>query len=88
MLLTHRNNMIIGKIKNDEKRIKFNLDIRCSKCKTKVPGGIQTSEKYYGTDPFYKEIEDFKKNYLCGKCRDKKRVEKRLKDGNRGFQED
>ncbi len=66
--------MIIGKIKKDEKRVKFNLDIKCSNCKTQVPGGIQTSQKYYGTDSFYKEIEHFKKNYLCGRCRDKKRV--------------
>ncbi len=66
--------MIIGKIKKDEKRVKFNLDIKCSNCKTQVPGGVQTSERYYGTDSFYKEIEYFKENYLCGRCRDKKRV--------------
>lgn len=66
--------MIIGKIEKDEKRVKFNLDIKCSNCKTQVPGGIQTSEKYYGTNSFYKEIENFKKTYLCGRCRDKKRV--------------
>lgn len=66
--------MIIGKIKKNEKRVKFNLDIKCSNCKTQVPGGVQASEKYYGTDSFYKEIKDFKKNYLCGRCRDKKRV--------------
>ena len=66
--------MIIGKIRKDEKRIRFNLDIKCSNCKAQVPGGIQTSEGYYGTDSFYKEIEEFKKKYLCGKCRDRKRV--------------
>ena len=66
--------MIIGKINKDEKRVKFNLDITCSNCKRRVPGGMQTSEKYYQTDSFHKEVEEFKKKYLCGKCRDKKRV--------------
>lgn len=67
--------MIIGKI-NKENRKKFKLDIICSSCKTRVPGGMQTSEKYYGTEEFKKEIEEFKKSYFCGKCRDEKRVKK------------
>jgi hypothetical protein len=67
--------MIIGKIDEGEKKIKLNLDLSCTNCGKKVPGGIQTSEKYYKTEEFSKELEDFKKNYLCGQCRDKKRVE-------------
>ncbi|MDH3192005.1 MAG: hypothetical protein OEM18_04910 [Nitrosopumilus sp.] len=74
--------MIIGKIKNNEKRIKFNLEIKCSNCKTEVPGGMQTSEQYYGSESFLKEIEKFKKNYLCGKCRDKKRIKQKNKKRN------
>ena len=66
--------MIIGKINEDEKRRKFELEIICTNCKIKVPGRMQSSEKYYGTDLFKKEVEEFKKNYLCGRCRDKKRV--------------
>lgn len=66
--------MIIGKIHKDEKKIKFNLDITCSNCKRKVPGGMQASEKYFDTDSFHTEVKKFKKNYLCGKCRDKKRT--------------
>ena len=66
--------MIIGKIRNNEKRIRFNLDIKCSNCKTQVPGGVQAAERYYGSKSFYKEIEKFKKNYLCGRCRDIKRI--------------
>lgn len=66
--------MIIGKINKNERRKKFNIEITCSNCKAKVPGGMQTSEKFYGTELFFKEIEDFRKNYLCGICRDKKRV--------------
>jgi len=68
--------VIIGKINKNEKRVKFVLDIHCTNCGKKVPGGLQASEKFYGTKPFKKELELFKKNYLCGICRDKKRVDK------------
>ena len=64
--------MIIGKIQTGEKTIRLNVDIYCTNCKKKVPGGIKTSEKYYGTDDFKKELNEFKENYLCGICRDKK----------------
>ena len=70
--------MIIGKIGPMDKKIRFSLDIFCSVCKTKVPGGMQSSERYYGTDDFYKEIDKFKKNYLCGRCRDKKRTKSNI----------
>ena len=66
--------MIIGKIQKDEKTIKLTLDLNCTNCKKKVPGGIKASEKYSKTNEFKKEIEEFKENYLCGICRDKKRV--------------
>ena len=68
--------MIIGEIKKDEKTIRLNLDISCTNCGKKVPGGIKTSEKYSKTNDFKKEFEEFKKNYLCGICRDRKRVNK------------
>ena len=45
-------------------------------CGTSVPGGLQTGESYFQTDDFKIELEAFKKNYLCGICRDKKRVGK------------
>jgi hypothetical protein len=66
--------MIIGKINENEKRIKFDLEIFCSDCGKKVPGGLQTSEKFYNTTEFKTELENFQKTYLCGKCRDKKRM--------------
>ncbi|MFB5627552.1 MAG: hypothetical protein ACE5R5_05100 [Nitrosarchaeum sp.] len=66
--------MIIGKINNNEKRIKFNLDIVCTNCGKSVPGGMQASENYYGTDSFKLELDNFLKNYLCGICRDKKKI--------------
>ena len=65
--------MIIGKIEKNEKKIRFHLDIYCTKCGKKVPGGMYASEKYFGSDLFKVEIYNFKKNYLCGICRDKKR---------------
>jgi len=68
--------MIIGKIQKDEKTIRLNEDIICSNCGKKVPGGIKTSEKYSKTTEFTKELEEFKIDYLCGICRDKKRVNK------------
>jgi len=67
--------MIIGKIKKNEKKVELDLDIYCTNCGKKVPGGIKTSEKYYDTESFLKEVRDFKKNYLCGRCRDKKRLQ-------------
>ncbi|PIW32343.1 MAG: hypothetical protein COW27_04405 [Nitrosopumilales archaeon CG15_BIG_FIL_POST_REV_8_21_14_020_37_12] len=69
--------MIIGNVDKDEKRKKFTLEIICSNCKAKVPGRMQTSEKYYGTTSFIKEVAYFKRNYLCGRCRDKKRIAKK-----------
>lgn len=68
--------MIIGQIDKDEKAVRFNIDLRCTDCKKMVPGGIKASEKFYGTETFKIELELFKKNYLCGICRDKKRVKK------------
>ena len=65
--------MIIGKIEKNEKTIRFNLEIFCSSCGKKVPGGMKSSEKFYNSREFEKEIDNFKKNYLCGICRDKKR---------------
>lgn len=69
--------MIIGKIGKNEKSVRFELDLHCSNCKKEVPGGMKASEKFYNSDSFIREIKEFKKNYLCGICRDKKRVSKR-----------
>ena len=68
--------MILGKIQKDEKTIRLNFDINCTNCGKRVPGGIKTSERYSKTSGFKKEFEEFKENYLCGICRDKKRVNK------------
>jgi len=66
--------MIIGKISKDEKKVKFQMDINCNNCGKKVPGGLQTGEKFYNSEYFKKELEKFMKTYLCGICRDKKRT--------------
>ena len=68
--------MIIGKISENEKIVKFDIEIHCTNCGKKVPGGLKTGEKYYQTKAFKIELVDFKRNYLCGICRDSKRVNK------------
>ena len=68
--------MIIGKTSKGEKMIKFEAQIHCNSCKRQVPGGLKTGEGYYQSDEFEREFEEFKKNYLCGICRDAKRVER------------
>lgn len=66
--------MIIGKIRKNDKIKKFSLDLQCTMCGVNVPGGMKTSEEFYNTGLFHIEVESFRKNYLCGKCRDKKRI--------------
>ncbi len=73
-----RKNVIIGKINDSEPSIRFNLNLNCTKCGKKVPGGMRTSEKYFGSHSFKLEVDNFKKNYLCGICRDKKRVNDKI----------
>ena len=68
--------MILGKISENEKIKNIELDISCTNCGKKVPGGLKTGEKYYQTNEFKMELENFLQNYLCGICRDKKRIEK------------
>jgi len=66
--------MIIGKISENEKTVRFNVQIHCTNCGKKVPGGLKAGEKYSQTKAFKIELKIFKKSYLCGICRDKKRV--------------
>ena len=68
--------MIIGKINGNEPTIRFSIHLNCTHCGKNVPGGLLSSKKYYGTYSFMLEIDDFKKNYLCGICRDKQRKDK------------
>ena len=68
--------MIIGKISKNEKIVKLIAEIHCTNCHKQVPGGLKTGEIYYKTKEFEIEIKDFMENYLCGICRDKKRIGK------------
>ena len=65
--------MIIGKISENEEIIRFDVEMYCSECKKRVPGGMKASLKFYHTEEFQEELKEFKKKYLCGICRDKKR---------------
>jgi hypothetical protein len=63
--------MKFGKIEDNEKIIKFDLELKCTNCKKRVPGGMKSGRNYFKTDEFNKELENFQKIYLCGICRDK-----------------
>ncbi|MFQ5497622.1 MAG: hypothetical protein ACE5DU_07040 [Nitrosopumilus sp.] len=65
--------MIFGKISENEKRVKMESQIYCTNCGKQVPGGLKVGENYSKTKSFEIELEHFKKSYLCGICRDKKR---------------
>ncbi|MCH1607456.1 MAG: hypothetical protein L7R49_01170 [Nitrosopumilus sp.] len=66
--------MRFGKIEENEEEIKFDLELRCTNCNKKVPGGMKSAKNYFKTIEFNKELEKFKKTYLCGICRDKNRI--------------
>ena len=68
--------MILGKITKGEKTVGIKADIYCNDCKKKVPGGLRAEQHYSKTKDFESKLSEFIENYLCGRCRDKKRVEK------------
>ena len=65
--------MIIGEISENDETVRFDINLYCSECKKKVPGGMKSSSKFYHAKEFQEELKKFKENYLCGICRDKKR---------------
>jgi len=68
----------IGKIEKKDLTTHFNLNLNCIDCGKKTPGGMVASTNYFGSYSFFLEIDDFKKKYLCGKCRDKKRINEKI----------
>jgi len=66
--------MIVGRIKENEKTVRMDVDIRCTDCGKSVPGGIKASEEFSKSGEFQSEIDRLKEDYLCGVCRDRKRV--------------
>ena len=44
--------VIIGKIADNEKKIKFDANIHCTNCGKQVPGGIKAGEQYSKTNEF------------------------------------
>ena len=69
--------MIIGSPAADERTIRFSAEIRCNDCGRSVPGGLKTGEAYYRTPEFREELNRFKRDYLCGICRDRRRTANR-----------
>ena len=53
--------MIFGKIEKNEKIIKFDLELKCSNCNKKVPGGMKSGIKYFKTEKFNDELKKFQK---------------------------
>ena len=70
--------MRIGNFNINESTIRFRLNLTCTACQKNVSGNMLTSKKYFGSYSFLLEIDELKKNYLCGKCRDKKRIMKKI----------
>lgn len=68
--------MKIGNFPDSEKKIRFEIEIHCTECGKQVPGGIQTGENYAQSTEFQKDLMELKENYLCGICRDKKRIQR------------
>ena len=66
--------MIFGRISRDEPVLRLNLTIFCCNCKKTVPGGVTVSKLYHDSDEFDTDLRKFMDAYLCGRCRDKKRV--------------
>ena len=66
--------MKLGKFSNQENTVRFHLNLNCTKCEKSVPGSMLTSKKYFGSYSFFLEIDDLKKKYLCGRCRDEMRI--------------
>ena len=77
MKINKTHHMIIGKKLDDEKMTRLEIEIHCTACGKKVPGGIKTGKEHSKTIAFETELANFKKNYLCGICRDKKRLRNR-----------
>ena len=65
--------MIIGDVKN-KKTVRFEIELHCSSCKKRVPGGMRASEEFVNSSEFEEKISGFKSGYLCGVCRDRKRT--------------
>lgn len=68
--------MKIGNFPDSERKIRLEIEIHCTECGKQVPGGIQTGKKYSQSAEFQNDLSELKENYLCGICRDKKRVSK------------
>ena len=73
--------MILGRIEEGQKRIRLECEISCTRCSKRVPGGIVVADGFDKTEEFCRMLEDLRESYLCGICRDAKRVEEAERAG-------
>ncbi len=59
--------MLIGKISENEKKIRYYVEIHCTNCNKSVPGRVVTGQKYSQTKEFKVEVENYKKDLVTSK---------------------
>ncbi|MCE2497952.1 MAG: hypothetical protein J4F28_02985 [Nitrosopumilaceae archaeon] len=73
--------MRLGRIEEGQRRIRLECEIQCISCSKRVPGGIVVADGFDKTDEFHRMLEDLRETYLCGICRDAKRIEEAERAG-------
>jgi len=78
--------MILGRIEEGQRRTRLECEMRCTSCSKRVPGGIVVAEGFDKTEEFCRMLESLKSTYLCGICRDARRVRRKARgvDGATG----
>lgn len=69
--------MLLGDVGRDETRVLVDMKLHCTQCSKEVRGNVYTSQRLHGTAEFDRQSKEFQKVYLCGRCRDRKRVAER-----------
>lgn len=75
--------MILGRIKEGQRRTRLKCEMRCTSCSKRVPGGIVVAEGFDKTEEFCRMLESLKSAYLCGICRDARRVRRKARRAGR-----
>ena len=73
----HNHTMILGTITDSEARVTTREVIACTACSKGISGGITVSSAIHGTAEHKRLLEDLRRTYMCGRCRDAARVRRR-----------